>query len=659
MSSASHSARRTGALLVYAGFFGVAFLLAMGWSGLWLAGQGKFRAETTWLFGLAGGVFGLLPAHPFARTAPHISWRSIGCGALLLLFAVLPNMRQSEMILGGWDPGVYLHTAAAVAHSGAVKIVDPDLAALSELERDVIARNLFGVVEPFGGMRVLPTGETSPSFHHAYPCLMASVWPLGGVRAALWVNPLFHVGSVILIAILVGCLFGARWAWVGGLLLAVSPAQIWQAGFSTAEMSTQFFLLGASLFLLLSQSRREGGVGAAILSALCLGFALLIRYDTIIYLVPLMLVLFAGFHVARYPRRVVIMAVVLLPLVYHFYYIQTYIAPYYHPVSNMVKPVLGMVAGFVAVWMVFFRVFRQKLAPHLASLDKVLRATLLVGFAIWLAFVSLVRPALPANATGNEGPIMSFLAGPDAGNIFHLPSFVGWPAFILSAVGLLVGIWRVRSFTPRAMLYAAIVSLVVITTHVFNDHFLMWVSRRFVPVIIPLLVVMAVASLVAIDQRWPIFRPWRLVVVIAVLLVGVGPGSYSVMKHRDWPGLITWYDQIVPAIPDNALVFCDQPGFAAPLRYLYKHQAYELQRRDADARNKLAEVMRVRMEQGDLVYLLSMRGPIENSALEMVPAGHFPLESTILQDQTRWIPRTTKSRGGEFVLYTISRKGFD
>jgi hypothetical protein len=653
MSTETHSARRSGALLVYAGFFFMAFLLAMGWSGLWLAGQGRFLPSTTWWCGLIGGVVGLILARPLARAAPGISLRSVLAGVALLAVALLPNVRQSERILGGWDPGVYLHTASMVARAGAVKIVDPDLPNLTELEREVIARNLFGVVEPFGGMRVLPTGETSPSFHHAYPCLMASVWPLGGLRAALWVNPLFHVGSVVALTVLIGLLFGARWGWVGGLLLAVSPAQIWQAGFSTAEMSTQFFLIAACVFLLLSQTRREGGIGAAVLSSLCLGFALLIRYDTILFLVPLMLMLLAGLHAAPYPRRVLIMIASLLPLVYHFYYIQTYIAPYYHPVSNMVMPVLGTVVGLISGWVVALHVFRRALTPRLPKLDRLLRLGLLGGFSVWFVFVALIRPGLVGRATGDTGPLMAFLAGPDAGNIFHLPAFVGWPVFVFAAVGLLVGIWRVRSLVPRAMLYAAIVSLVIITTHVFNDHFLMWVSRRFIPVIIPLLVVMAVASLATIHQRWPVFRSWRGAVVLVMLVLSVVPGSYAVMRHRDWPGLMAWYDQLVPSIPAEATVFCDQPGFAAPLRYLYGRHTYELQRRSDDARDKLAEVMRSRMELGESVYLLSMRGPIDHPAVVMTPVAEFPLRSHILQDQTRGIPRTTKSRGGDFVLYQV------
>ena len=625
----------------------------MGWSGLWLAGQGRFLPSTTWWCGLIGGFVGLILARPFARTAPSASPRLLAAGLALISIALLPNLRQSERVLGGWDPGVYLHTASMVARAGAVKIVDPDLAALTELEREVIARNLFGVVEPFGGMRVLPTGETSPSFHHAYPCLMASVWPLGGQRAALWVNPLFHVGSVIALAILVGLLFGARFGWIGGVLLAASPAQIWQAGFSTAEMSTQFFLIAACVSLLLSQTRREGGIGAAVLASLCLGFALLIRYDTILFLVPLMVLLLAGLHAAPYPRRVLVMIVALLPLVYHFYYIQTYIAPYYHPVSNMVMPVLGVVVGLIGVWILFLRIFHRALTPRLPALDRLLRMGLCGGFTVWLILVALVRPGLAERAATPDGSFMAFVTGPDAGNIFHLPAFIGWPAFLLATGALLVAIWRVRALVPRAMLYAAIVSLVIITTHVFNDHFLMWVARRFIPVIIPLLVVMTVASLVAMTERWPTLRSWHLGLVVALLIAWMMPGSVYVATHRDWPGLIAWYEQVVPAIPADATIFCDQPGFAAPLRYLHGIRAYELQRRGDDAREKLADVIRSRMEQGASVYLLSMRGPIDHPGLTMTQVAEFPLQSHILQDQSRWIPRATKSRGGDFVLYQI------
>jgi hypothetical protein len=96
---------------------------------------------------------------------------ALGLAGGTLAFTLPP----SEMILGGWDPGVYLHTAASVANDGALRIVDEDLAGLDEREREVVSRNLFGVSEPFGGMRVLPDGRTSPEFHHLYPSLLAVV----------------------------------------------------------------------------------------------------------------------------------------------------------------------------------------------------------------------------------------------------------------------------------------------------------------------------------------------------------------------------------------------------------------------------------------------------------------------------------------------------
>lgn len=659
----SSSCPRLTPFAVRAGTALVAFLLATGWSGLWLAGRGQFAAATTGWIGLAGAALGWWLAGPLARATAPFSPRTCMTGLGLFLLALLPNLRQSEMVLGGWDPGVYLHTAAAVARGGAVQIVDPDLAALTDDERLVLSRNLFGVSEPFGGMRILPNGTTSPSFHHAYPCLMASAWPLGGVRAAWWVNPLFHTGSVLLIAVLASLLWGVRWGWVAGVLLAVSPAQVWQAGFPTAEMTTQFFLLAGAVFLLLSQSRREGGSGLALLSAWCLGFALLLRYDTILLLVPVMLWLLAGLPGAAYPGRILVMLAALVAPVAHFHHIQTHVAPYYHPVSSMVVPVLTAVTGVILAWLLVRTLARRWLAPRLDRWDAHLRRVLAFGFVIWLVIAGVVRPWLAAGGGGvgwlrerfgAEHTLVALLAGHDAGNIFHLAAFVGWPALVLALAALVTAVWTCRDLSRRALLYAATVSLVIITTHVFNDHFLMWVARRFVPVILPLLVVLAVGAMAGLARRgwWP-----RATVagaaLVAVLAAFPASDAAYLARHRDWPGLLAWVERVEQGIPPGATVFCDQPGFAAPLRYLHGHRSYELQRREPDARTKLAEVMRGRLERGEEVVFLTMRGPIPDAGLAFTSLADMPLESSIVQDTLRGIPASLKSRGGNFVLYRV------
>jgi len=666
MPSEIQSPNRLTIFLIRLGFGALCFVLAMGWAGLVLAGEGLFNPYVTWLAGALAGITGWYFSGSIASESHNVPGKIYLIGVCIILGSLVMNHRPGELILGGWDPGVYLHTASSVAHKGALKIPDPDLAALTPEEREVIARNLFGVAEPFGGMRVLPTGETSPSFHHAYPCLMASVWPLGGIGAALKLNPIFHAGSLILIFCLGTVLWNYRYGLLAAFLLALNPAQVWQAGFSTAEMSTQFFLLASSLLLLLSQSRRTGGNFLAVIAAWCLGFALLIRYDTIVFMVPVLLVLLAGISSATYPRRIVLFAVALIPPLFHYWYFQRYIAPYYHPVSSMVINVLWICAGLLVLWLLKRRVFRAWFIILDAALDRLLRVCLGVGFIAWLMFAWFVRPLLLEDNTVHRmvnsvldsaglTNVMPFLAGPDATNIYHLISFMGWPGFILAMAGLAAAVFSVKSIVPRALLYASIGSLIIITTHVFNDHFLMWVARRFVPVIIPLLVLGVVTALAwLIDSRVAKSqRGWVTVMCGLVIVAFHFQSTKTVAIHRDWSGLIEWFDQVNATIPADATIFCDQPGFAAPLRYLYGRKSYEMHLREPELRTRLAEVMRHRLDAGESVYLLSMAGPMEQTFVRLAPVENLPLASSILNHQPRGIPDRMKDRGGDFILYRV------
>jgi hypothetical protein len=666
MPSETQSPNRLTTFLIRLGFGVLCFVLAMGWVGLALAGEGVFNPFVTWLAGAFAGFAGWILSRSIAGESHNIPGNIFLVGVCIILGSLVMNQRPGELILGGWDPGVYLHTAASVAHKGALKISDPDLAVLTPEEREVIARNLFGVAEPFGGMRVLPTGETSPSFHHAYPCLMASVWPLGGIRAALMLNPIFNAGSLILIFCLGTMLWNYRYGLLAAFLLALNPAQVWQAGFSTAEMTTQFFLLASSLLLLLSQSRRAGGNILAIIAAWCFGFALLIRYDTIVFMVPVVLVLLAGISSAAYPRRIAIFAIALIPPLFHYWYFQRYIAPYYHPVSGMVINVLWICAVLLALWLFKRRVLRAWFIKHDAALDRALRLCLGVGFITWLVLAWFIRPLLLEDNTVQRtvsralevaglSNMMPFLAGPDATNVYHLISFMGWPGFILAMTGLAVAVFRVRSIALRALLYASIGSLIIITTHVFNDHFLMWVARRFVPVIVPLLVlgVVAVVAWVVESRVAKSHRGWVTVLCGLVIVAFHFQSTKIVAVHRDWPGLIEWFDQVDASIPDDAVVFCDQPGFAAPLRYLYGRKSYEMHLREPELRIRLMSVMRHRLDTGQTVYLLSMAGPMEQEFVTMVPEEIRPLVSGILNHQPRGIPGRMKDRGGDFILYRV------
>jgi hypothetical protein len=78
-------------------------------------------------------------------------------------------------------------------------------------------------------------------------------------------------------------------------------------------------------------------------------------------------------------------------------------------------------------------------------------------------------------------------------------------------------------------------------------------------------------------------------------------------REREWPGLIAWYEQAERAIPAGAYVYSDQPGFAAPLRYLSGRRAYELAARSPERIERLIALMRRKAAEGAGLYLSQQR----------------------------------------------------
>ncbi|MEX2607382.1 MAG: hypothetical protein WD708_08555, partial [Kiritimatiellia bacterium] len=160
-------------------------------------------------------------------------------------------MPPGETIPGGWDPSVYVQTAAQISQQGGLLFDHPDVAAQPPHLQEILFRDVHGIPEPFGGMRLFE-GKVTPQFYHLYPSLMALVISLtGSVRAALWVNPLLNGVSILLMYRFASCWTGhRRWGALAALLMLLLPLQIWQAKFSTAEMLAQVLILSGTGSLL-------------------------------------------------------------------------------------------------------------------------------------------------------------------------------------------------------------------------------------------------------------------------------------------------------------------------------------------------------------------------------------------------------------------------
>lgn len=653
---------------------GLVALAGMGWAALTLAEAGIFRwgwalAAGGLAGGLAGWTLGRPSAGPAGGSPPGGVAVALGLGAITA-WAAWSAFPPGELILGNWDPGVYQHTAAQMVRHGSLQFPAPDLAALDAEGRDLYTRQLYAISEPFGGMRLLGDGRVTPQFYHLYPALLAVAHGLGGIQAALAVNPLLHLFSVWGIFLLASRLLGDRRpALLATLALALNPIQIWQAKFCTAELLAQaLFIWGFYALARAADPAERRRAGWGLLAGGLIGATLLARYDALIPLA--VLGVFWAWTWRMTDRPAVAIAAPALGiglLAVQAWWHQQVIAPFYAPLSAQVKPLLALAGGLGALglaWNAGPAAWRERILSMGRRVDSRLRRAAAIGVGLWLFFVGWVRPALRAGGSFSAGVDAlarqvgwargsEVLMGEDPWALAYLRDAWGMIALALAFVGLLIFLMRERRIWALSWGLGALGSLLVLSVNVHNDAFMMWVTRRFVPSVLPLLAIGFAAAAMALVTGFDRLRVgwgrWLAAAVCAGALLLTAPSTWAMARHRDWPGLVDWFDRVSARLPADALVVCDQPGFAAPLRFLYGFRTLELRYRGEDARSRMLADLARRAAQGPVYLLTGNDEALDDAPLEAQEL--FVLRSEIFHTYRRGVPREMKMRGAELVLY--------
>ncbi len=455
------------------------------------------------------------------------------------------------------DPGGYVSHAVVISDTGDFSFVDPVLATAAQDPTFPVQLTSPGARFAGVWVRDASTGLIVPQFYHLWPALLASAHDAGGRTALLVTVPLMGVVSVLALCALLRRAGdellgrsrvadaqrgtpGLVAAGAGGLLLATNALQVWQARYPTTEVLAQALYVGALLGLVVAL--RTGWRPAAGAAGLLVG---------------------VGWLGVVVPHAL----------------LQAYDLAASYSAANSIPP-LPAVAAVVLACLAAALVLRVALGRPLARATQALlqrRVQVVVGVFVLAAAGGLMalgylRPRLfGADYFDYNGrAVRSY----DESVMARLTWFVSLPGFALVLAGLAVVVllrWRAAAW---AVVLPTLVLFPLYGYSAMNSTRLMWWTRRYVPTVLPGIVVL-VALAIAFLLLWR----WRgragsaatgAVALVGLLAVFLSQ-SLPLRAHDEFAGSFALAERVAAVAGQRDGVFlweADQGCCSGPTRLL-------------------------------------------------------------------------------------------
>ena len=510
-----------------------------------------------------------MPADRLRAAAPGALVAALLTLAIAGGFAALAWTTSSSHVIVRRDPAVYAQTADWLADHGSLPI--PATA------------DAFGDVPglTYGSPGFYQRGdppELMPQFMSGTALLLTPAGWLDGLRGITRANAVIGALALLAVAGLAARLAGPWAAPLAAVTLALVYPELHQARSAYSEPAAQLLVFGG--LSLLVDARRAAGdrrVSTALhaIGGLVLGLVPLVRIDALVDLVPMIAVLVVVALAGR--RRDAIAAGgglavgIGLSLLDGLLLARPYLGSLREELVAIAAAAgVGAVAVVVALW---HHETVRRLAARLSSSripEMAAGSDVLLAAAAYFIRPHLETPRFAAGDPVGEAVInlQAQLGLPADGprtyaeeSLHWLTWWLGAPATVLAFIGLALLLRRVLRRGDDAALALAIVLLgttavVLARPSITPDH--PWADRRFVPVVIPGLVVVASWLVVAVVRRAQ--SQHRVAAVLAAiagtaaLVVVPAVAAHPLWEHPTERGEIALIQRTCAELPPRAAV---------------------------------------------------------------------------------------------------------
>jgi hypothetical protein len=487
-------------------------------------------------------------------------------------------LKPYPYILGARDQGVYVNIGVNIAKTGSIIIQDPILK-----EMDYPTRSMFYKDFQFPGF--FPSNENSgeiiPQFFYLYPVWIAIFYSIFGLELSLYITPIFGILATLGVFLLARTLFNDKIALIASLLLTLNFAQIWYAREPSTEILTQLLIFSGLATFILFDRNLSKYYGA--LSAFCFGEAFLTRITTVLLIPPIVL-FFAYLRVKGELRKkhlyfIVPFSILSAHAIFTAFFISTWYTPY---ILNGILPftlpptdeLLLASSLLFAAFIFLLDKFRNEISIRNVAKNQKFMPYLqfLAAFFIVIAFLYLyfMRPT--------EGV-------PDTYNLIKLSWYLnGLVGIILATIGLLLLLYKkpcreIYLFLGIALIYSA---YFLINAQISLDH-PFWI-RRFLPVVIPSLLLCAAYSIYALTnlqiKKQPVGSILSSIILLILVVSSINSDSL-IINHVEFKGVIGELEYLSNSTKDNSILLfgTDWTSFklSTPMNYIFGKKSFIIQ----------------------------------------------------------------------------------
>lgn len=529
--------------------------LSSHFSAAWIGSAGWIAASLAVVRAAPGARLGTMP--------DRIEWIAL---ALASVFVVLAYSGRDDTLVGGRDQQVYANYAVGLARFGDVA---PRFAARDEADRLLM-------VDP--SLRYIP-GSNPPSHDTAAP--MTSYLPYGFM---VWLAEAYAVGgyeamfglNAVVMALGGLTVFGLLRRWIGPVLAIGAcalffalPLSIWIGGLNLSEPLALWLLLQIPI-VLATGTRRAIMAAAGVLFSICL-----FRIDAMVA-VPALILAFA-LHTVIHPDRdrisdlrflsLVLLTIVAACCIWYAAAQPEYFGDLSHQLALLTYGTAIVTLGVHGLNA------RQFAASGRALALRPVRLACVASLVALFVYAATIRPGLgsPSIIEAASLPLSivqqasAIIGARDFRELAvpNLAAYASWPVLLAAVAGIGIAVWSIagkgRTIEEHTVVALALVfgGLYLWFPSVSPDQ--PWGARRFVPVILPALVIYA--AIFADRLLFRLTRVPRYVGAAALALCAVpvwaalGPRAILVRETLDPAQQV---DAIAKAMPD-ALIVVDRP----------------------------------------------------------------------------------------------------